>query len=149
MILIELNQNADLMRAQMIQARIDQVSSKYDGMIHSDYWAVIWAKRRKSGSDREWIASLDENEYERVRYYYFREYEDLRGQYYQYMEGYVPERYWQTAIRSQIVRMIPLAAAFGDTWDEAVQSRPFPSAVIQIAKEEGLPYPDANGAWPQ
>ena len=149
LILIELNQNADLMRAQMIQARIDQVSSNYDGMIHSDYWAEIWAIRRKSDSDREWITSLDENQYERVRYYYFREYEDLRGQYHQYLEGYVPEQYWQTAIRSQIIRLIPLAAAFGDTWDATVQERPFPSAVIQIAKDEGLPYPDSEGVWPE
>ena len=99
LILFELNQNADLMRAQMIQARVEQISAKYDGMMHSEYWPEIWAKERSANSGREWIASLTPHEYERVKYYYFREYEDLRSQYYQYLDGFVSEQYWQAAIR--------------------------------------------------
>jgi hypothetical protein len=147
LILFELNQNADLMRAQMIQARTDQITAKYDGMIHSEFWPEIWAKRRSADSDHEWIASLTRHEYERVRYYYFREYEDLRSQYYQYVEGYVSEQYWQSAIRGQIVRMIRLIAALDETWDEETRKKPFPTVIIQIAKEDGLATPNSEGAW--
>jgi hypothetical protein len=147
LILFELNQNADLMQAQMIQARTDQITAKYDGMIHSEFWPAIWAKRRSAKTDREWIASLTPHEYERVKYYYFREYEDLRSQYFQYVEGYVSEQYWRSAIRSQITRLIELMAALGETWDDETRNRPFPALLIQIAKEDKLATLNSEGVW--
>jgi hypothetical protein len=147
LILFELNQNADLMRAQMIQARVDQITAKYDGMIHSEFWPEIWSKRRSANTDREWIASLTPHEYERVKYYYFREYEDLRSQYFQYVEGYVSEQYWQSAIRGQIGRMIRLMAALGESWDMETRAKPFPTALVRIAKEDGRATLNSDGVW--
>ena len=43
LILIELDQNADLMRAQLVQERANHLVEKYDAIIHSDYWPRIAA----------------------------------------------------------------------------------------------------------
>ena len=49
LILTELDQNADLMRAQMSQSRSDSITARYADMMHSDYWPAIEAKRMKGG----------------------------------------------------------------------------------------------------
>ncbi len=116
LILIELNQNADLMKAQMTQSRADQLVVKYDTVVHSDYWPEILAKRIAVNSDEEWIELLTPVEFIRVQFNYFREFEDIRNQYYQYQEGYLPKRIWDTSTRAQIVRMIQLAAALKREW---------------------------------
>ncbi len=46
LILIELNQNADLMKAQMTQARADNVLENIRERQHSDHWPKIAAKQR-------------------------------------------------------------------------------------------------------
>ena len=147
LVLLELSQNADLMRAQVIQARIDQTASKYDSMIHSDYWPAIWSKRRAAKSGKEWVASLTSDEYERVQYYYFREYEDLRGQYFQYQDGYVSEQYWDSVIKEQIRRLIDLAVALDVTWTPEMRRDQFRSTVIEISEETGRGRLDADGVW--
>ncbi len=147
LILIELNQNADLMRAQMIQSRTDNISAKYDAQIHSDYWPEIWAKRNLADSDVAWIESLTPSEHVRMRYYYFREFDELRNQFFQYQQGYLPEQFWDTAIRGQIGRMVSLMAAMRTTWNDELQLGEFGSAVIQIATEDGLATPNAEGVW--
>jgi hypothetical protein len=147
LILIELRQNADLMKAQMIQSRTDNISAKYDAQIHSDYWPQIWAKRYSAESDVEWIDSLDPVEHMRIRTYFFREYDELRNQFFQYQRGYLPDEFWNTAIRVQIRRLVELMAALRTAWDDDMQRDPFRAAVIQIAKEDGLATPNANGVW--
>ena len=147
LILIELNQNSELMRAQMIQSRTDNISSKYDALIHSDYWPEIWAKKGQAVSDVEWIASLSDSELVRVRYYYFREVDELRNQFFQYRQGYLSDEFWNTVIRAQIGRMVGLMAALRITWDQKTRQDPFRSAVIQIATEDGLASPNAEGVW--
>ncbi len=147
LILIELNQNADLMRAQMIQSRTDNISAKYDALIHSDYWPEIWAKRNLADSDVEWIESLTPSEYVRIQYYYYREFDELRNQFFQYQQGYLPEQFWDTAIRVQIGRMVSLMAAMRHTWSDETRLEEFRSAVIQIATEDGLATPNAEGVW--
>ncbi len=87
LIIIELNQNADLMRAQMVQSRADNLVNSYEVRMHSDYWPEIASKQRAAGSYEDWIDTLTPNEYERVRYLYFREINDIRSQYYMYHEG--------------------------------------------------------------
>ena len=147
LILLELNQNAELMRAQMIQSRTDNISSKYDAQMHSDYWPEIILKRDLANSDVEWIESLAPIEYVRLRTYYFREYDELRNQFFQHQQGYLPDQFWDTAIRGQIGRLVRLMAAMRTTWDEDTQQAPFGLAVIQIAKEDGLATPNAEGVW--
>ena len=147
LILIELNQNADLMRAQMIQARTDQSVAKYDSMVHSDYWARIWSKRFDAGNDADWIMSLTQDELQRVRYYYFREYEDLRGQYFLYADGYVSDEYWTSAIQEQMLRLVDLAVALEVSWSDEMRTDPFRVALITAARESGRGDTSPEGQW--
>lgn len=148
LILIELNQNSNLMRAQMTQSRADQLADKYDNVIHSDCWPDIIAKQDAATSDSEWIASLTPSELVRVRYRYFREFDDIRNQYYQYQEGYLPERIWRTSTRSQIRRLLGYAAALGDNWDgENLFEDDFRVVLMEIAEEEGFPVHKGQGVW--
>ena len=147
LILIELNQNADLMKAQITQARANQLGTLYDTIIHSDYWPEIEAKRYAANSDDEWIELLTPAELVRVQYRYFRDFDDIRNQYYQYQEGYLPKRVWDSSTRAQIVRMMRLAAALDRKWISVDAEREFKSAIFRIATEEGLPTPNEDGVW--
>ena len=123
LILIELDQNADLMRAQMTQSRADNLVARYDSIVHSDYWPVIAAKRREAPNDKAWLESLSDVEYERVWFTYLREINDIRNQYYQYEEGYLPERIWNTSSRGQIRRMLGLAVLMNRPCNDDEQFR--------------------------
>lgn len=147
LILIELDQNADLMKAQMSQSRADQLVGLYDTIIHSDYWPEIEAKRFAANSDEEWIEILTPAELVRVQYRYFRDFEDIRNQYYQLKEGYLPQRIWDSSTRAQIVRMIGLAAALNRKWVSLDAEREFKTEIFRIAAEEGLPTPNEDGVW--
>ena len=53
LILVELNQNADLMRAQMTQARADNILESYRQQMYSDVWVRMRAQRETAGSTSE------------------------------------------------------------------------------------------------
>ncbi len=144
-IFIELNQNADLMRAQMVQSRADNLVSSFETRMHSDYWPEIASKQRTAASYEDWIDSLTPNEYERVRFLYFREINDIRSQYYMYREGLLPQEFWDEATRGQIVRTMRLERAL--QWGCNPDSEFF-VVLNRIASEEGVPEcrPDKFGS---
>jgi len=106
LILIELNQNAELMRAQMTQARGDNVLETYRDLMASDGWLEIRAKQRAANSTKEWIDSLTPTEYERAWYRELIDFHDLRTQFFQYRSGYLDERIWESSGRSKDRRHI-------------------------------------------
>ncbi len=145
LILIELNQNADLMRAQMTQERANHLVEKYDAIIHSDFWPAIAAKRAEANSREDWIAALTPEEYQRVLFTYYRDINDVANQFYQYQQGYLPQEVWDNSSKNQIERLISLAADLGR---KRLGSNPaFREELRRIADEEGLPYPDDDGVW--
>ncbi len=147
LILIELNQNSDLMRAQMTQERANHLVDMFDANIHSDYWPKIAAKREESNSEKEWIASLTGEEYQRVFYVYLREINDVRNQFYQYQQGYLPQVVWDASSRGQIMRLLNLAAALGRP-ERFEGDADFKAEIKRIAEEENLPFPNDDGTWP-
>jgi hypothetical protein len=137
LILIELNQNSDLMRAQISQSRADNLIESMEARMHSDYWPAVSAKLRVDGqmqADR--IASLSPEEKERVVYYYLREVNDVRNQFLQRQAGYLPETLWETSSRSQVVRLMSVAAALGRSCN---RDKEFQEELNRIAREEGSP----------
>jgi hypothetical protein len=138
LILMELNQNAELMRAQMTQARADNVVESYRDLQHSDHWAKIAAKRRSAKSDEEWVKSLTPEEYERAFYYHLGEYHNLRTQFVQYRGGYLDPQIWETSSRGQIVRLAQAWPYFFEGTPDYVD-REFGEYINQVAIEEGLP----------
>jgi hypothetical protein len=136
LILIQLNQNADLMRSQVMQSRAQEREAGYREMIHSDYWPVISAKRSQSADPSEYVASLTPVEFQRVRYYYLAEMMNIYGQYYQYREGYLDENIWNGATRNQIRRLLTYLPYFSPN---VMMNEEFREVLDRIAEEEGLP----------
>ena len=136
LILIQLNQNADLMRSQVMQSRTQEREAGYREMIHSDYWSVISAKQSQSADPSEYAASLTPVEFQRVRFYYLAEMINIYGQYYQYREGYLDENIWNGATRNQIKRMLTNLPYFFPT---LMMNEEFRDVLDRIAEEEGLP----------
>jgi hypothetical protein len=138
LILIELNQNAEMMKLQMTQARADIVVQSYLSQQHSDHWPSIRAKRRSAQSVEAWIGSLTPEEYERVFYHHLAEYHSIRNQHVQYQAGYLDEAIWQSSTRGQIERL-------AETWqyffpgDAGVASPEFVEVLNQIAVDSGQP----------
>jgi hypothetical protein len=145
LILMELNQNADLWRAQISQSRVDSVLERYADQMHSDYWPPIAAKRQNAGSPEKWVETLTDEEWQRVRYYVLIEINDLLNQFYQYQQGWLDPSIWQSSTRGQIVRVLPLIPHF---FPQGMPLEPaFREAINQIAREEDLPLVRDRGSW--
>ena len=136
LILIQLNQNADLMRSQVVQSRAQERESGYREMMHSDYWPVIFEKMSRSADADEWAASLTPIEFERVRLYYLAETSNIVGQIYQYRMGYLDDSIWNGPTRSQIIRTLTNLPHF---WPEMQFGDDIRQEFDRIAEEEGLP----------
>jgi len=146
LILFELDQNTDLMRAQMSQERANLIVQKYEARIHSDYYPEIIAKQRNFETDREWIESLSPVEYTRVRIAFLSNINDVRNQYYLYSQGYLAKEVWDAQSRNQASRMIASAYALG--LNERFEGNPgFRDELRRIAEEDGLPFPNEDGSW--
>ena len=137
LILAELNQNADLMRAQMTQARGDNVLQTYREMMLSDHWVEIRAKGRAAPSTDAWIKSLSPVEYERVWYRQLMDYHDLKTQFSQHQAGYLDERIWYSSGRQQARRFMRRQPYF--TFDGGETDIEFDEFLNEIARESGLP----------
>jgi hypothetical protein len=137
LILLELNQNAELMRAQMTQARGDNVIQTYRELMISDGWLEIRAKQRAAKSIREWIESLTPTEYERVWYRHLIEFHDLRTQFFQYKSGYLDPRIWETSSRGQARRFMSRHSYF--PFELQNFDREFYGFLNEVAQESGLP----------
>ena len=146
LILIELDQNADLMRAQMVQERANHLVEKYDAIIHSEFWPKIAAMQANADNRGNWVSSLSAEDYQRVLHTYYREINDIRNQHYQYHQGYLPQEIWDAASRGQITRMILLAKALNRP-ESLIGDTEFHAHLRSIAAEENLPIPDADGRW--
>jgi len=139
LILIELNQNANLMRAQMTQARGESVVQTYRDLMNSDGWLEIRAKQRAAGSTKEWVESLSPTEYERAWYRILVDYHDLRTQYFQYQSGLLDEHIWESSGKGQARRLLQIIPYFDirayDTSDDFLK---YLNAVAQESELPGL-----------
>lgn len=136
LILAELNQNADLMRAQMTQARGENVIQTYREMMHSDHWVEIRAKRRAAASVQEWVESLSPIEYERAWYRQLVDFHDLRTQFFQYQSGYLDQRIWESSSKEQARRYMQNQPYFRFNSNN-VDSQ-FDEFLNRVARESGL-----------
>ncbi len=138
-VVAELRQNSAVMRAQIGQARADNIATQYRENIHSDHWPSLWAARVQVGGDAAaWAAGLNAEDFERARSYVLMEINDLRNQFEQYRDGYLEQTVWETLTRGQIRRVLPLVPVFMPGLEG--QGPDFEAAVNAIADEEGLPH---------
>ena len=102
--------------------------------MHSDYWPEITAKLSIEGQHRyDDLSMLNDVERERLIYFYQREINDIRTQFYLLQEGYLPQIVWDTSTRGQISRIMPLAATLGRPCNRDLDLR---AELNRIAAEE-------------
>lgn len=146
LILLELNQNSDLMRAQMSQERTNLSVQQLIERASSDYIPEIMAKRLDFETGREWVLSLTPVERERLRTIYQAELNDIRNQYYLYHEGYLSPEIWNELTIGQVQRVLRYA-------DSLHMPEPFEGAfgfreeLKRIAQEGNIPFPNEDGSW--
>ena len=146
-LIIEIGQNTEMMRAQMTQERTNHLVQKFDANIHSDYWPTIAAKRDEASSTSDWIESLTGEEYQRVLNAYYRDISDIRNQFYQYQQGYLPQEVWDASTRGQIIRLLNLGSALGRP-ERFEGNAALKAEIKDIAETEKAPFPNDDGTWP-
>jgi len=137
LLILEINQNTEMMRAQMTQARAENLLDRYRDEIHSDYWAEILAKRRVAKSIDEWALSLTPVEYERVWTYQLFQWHYLQAQYSQYRSGYLEEEIWRRSTQSDARRFMQTWPFFNFNYEGADPN--FRQFLDQVAVENRLP----------
>ena len=125
------------MRAQMTQARAENLLDRYRDEIHSDYWAEILAKRRVAKSIDEWVSSLTPAEYERVWTYQLFQWHYLQAQYIQYHSGYLDEEIWRGSTQADARRFMRTWPFFNFSYETADPD--FLQFLDQVAEENNLP----------
>ncbi len=114
LLVFEIRQNTDMMKAQIAQARVDNRLENYRDQMHSDYWPAIGVKSAAANSTEEWLDSLTPEEYRRVRSQTLYEINDLRTQYYLYQNGYLDQRLFDTSVEGQAKRLMRRLHLMGD-----------------------------------
>lgn len=136
LLIIELDQNQDMLQAQMVQARADNRLATYIEGMHSDYWPLMNVKRAEADSVEDWISALTPEEYQRVRFQVLYEINDLRSQWYQYTNGNLDPYLFETSGTAQSIRMLQKLPFFPDL---RISSRDFVEYLNEIARKSNLP----------
>ena len=136
-LILEINQNTEMMRAQMTQARAENLLDRYRDEIHSDYWAEILAKRRVAKTIDEWVSALEPVEYERVWTFQLFQWHYLQAQYSQYQSGYLDEEVWIGSTQADARRFMQTWPNFNFRYEAADLN--FRQFMDQVAIENNLP----------
>ena len=136
-LIIEINQNTGMMRAQMAQARTDNLLERYREEMHSDVWADILAKRRAAATLVEWVDSLTPAEYERAWTFQLLQWHNLSSQFTQYHSGYLDEAIWEGSARAEARRFLRTWPFFN--FDYAATNPAFLEFLDSVAEESDLP----------
>ena len=143
-LIVEIGQNTEMMRAQMVQARADTMAAQFDAQINANFWPEIVAKRRAANSTVEWIESLSPVDYERVFMSYLKDVNSLQHLFYQNQEGFMPAELWNGPVRRQFIRYLDLAIIFSNVCN---REEPFNMFVRELMSEEGNAECGNDGRW--
>jgi len=106
LLLVELNQNSDLVRAQIHQARSDVWVANRIEFANTEYLLPAYEKFTNAGgpSDPTAIDVLDPTEFARVIRYSTAMMGDYDNLFYQYQQGYLAENYYRSRVEAGIKR---------------------------------------------
>jgi hypothetical protein len=109
LLVYELNQNSDLMRAQIHQSRADAYVSLFEDRADAEYLVPALEKVRVAGGwgNPSALDQLTDDELARVRWYLGARRGDYENLYYQYQQGFLDEEYYQTAVVNGIATFAP------------------------------------------
>jgi hypothetical protein len=135
LLLIELDQNSDLLRAQIHQARADTHVGHRLNDVESEKWAAISMKLAENGypKDVTSVEVLTPEELFRFRNYKAARHTDLDNLFYQYQQGYLDEEYYRYRVVCAIRRNASYWQKFGTF---RTNSRPsFRAEIERIMRE--------------
>jgi len=130
--------NTKAVKAQISQARTDNLSANLRARLASNESVRIGAQELVAANREEWAESLSPEDRVRVRIQLILLLNDVRNQFYQYQEGFLDERIWSTSTRGQIVRVLRDLPYFYPDLGQPVDPE-FKAALNTVAREEGLP----------
>ena len=127
LLVAELNQNSELVRAQIHQSRSDNYVSNMIAISDTEFLLPAYEKLSVAGgiTDITALEALDQIERERIRRYSQARLADYDNLFYQYRLGYLDEEFYQTRVAVSIRRMTPV-------WEEF---RLLPSATRSFVAE--------------
>ena len=130
LLIVELDQNSDLMTAQIQQSRSDAYVAVMEARSDSDNLVLAIDKVRAAGGWRNPSAldGLSDEERARIRWYLAGRRGDYENLYYQYINGYLDEEYYVCCIQGGI-------RTFAPWWERLGQmSNMRPSFAVEIER---------------
>ncbi len=106
LLIVEIRQNTDMMRAEMSQARADNRVDAYYTQAFSEHWPRLMASRNDYSTRGEWYASLSDEDYERARYFYLGVTNEMANTAYQCEQGFLDPTPCRS-MRAQLIRVLP------------------------------------------
>ncbi len=115
LLLVELDQNSDLVRAQIHQSRSDTQVARFENRADTEHLAPLLEKIVLLGGLAN-LSSADEltpEELYRLRVFLQGRYWDFDNLFYQYQQGYLDEEYYQFSVSNAIRIFSPWFDKFG------------------------------------
>lgn len=114
LLVIELNQNSSLVRAQIHQARSDSYVSNMTTLADTDNLLPAYEKLIEAGGfNSAALDTLNPTERARIRRYAQARLGGYDNLFYQHRLGYLDDEFYQSRVVSSIARMTPLWEEFG------------------------------------
>ncbi len=114
-LLVQIDQNNDLARAQIHQTRSDSWGDFKLELADSEHLLIAWNKFQKAGGpmDPDALDTLGDIERARVIQYLLHRYNDYDNLFYQHEQGYLDDEYYEHRIVSSIRVLAPSWKAVG------------------------------------
>ncbi len=111
LLLVEMDQNNDLARAQIHQIRADSWGDFKLELADSEYLLASWSKFQEAGGPKtpDALDSLDKIDRARVIQFLLHRYNDYDNLFYQYQQGYLDEEYYE-------YRIVPSIRVMAAAW---------------------------------
>jgi hypothetical protein len=136
LLVVELDQNSDVVRAQIHQARSDNFEAFNIEIADTEYLLPALAKLRAAGGPRDVLAlqELDAIERERVRMYFRGRVMGYDNLHYQYESGFLDEEFYKIRVEGSIRALAPIWAELGLINLGAENPRVSPSFAAEIER---------------
>ena len=133
LLIVELDQNSELMEAQINQMRADATVQKWAGWADSEYLAPLITKLLEAGFPAHLVPpeQLTPVEVTRLGQYLTATIVDYDNLYYQYQNGHLDQSYWD----DRIVPSIKLLAPYWKVYSPATGRAAFHAEVDRILRE--------------
>ncbi len=111
LLLVEMDQNNDLARAQIHQIRADSWGDFKLELADSEYLLTAWIKFQEAGglSNLDALDTLNSIDRARVVQFLMHRYNDYDNLFYQYQQGYLDEEYYE-------YRIVPSIRVLAASW---------------------------------